>query len=62
MAMRKWPEPPHLAVDSLDDLLRQVLQDRAGQPAAAHQQLPDALGTAEVQTATPVQESPEMVA
>ena len=45
----------------MDELLRQVLQDRAGSPAAAHQHLPDALGTAEVQTATPVQEGPEMV-
>ena len=36
----------------------QVLQDRAGQPATAHQQLPDALGATEVQTATPLSEKP----
>ena len=39
----------------------QVLQDRAGPPAEAHQHLPGALGAAEVQTATAIQESPEMV-
>ena len=45
----------------MDDLLRQVLQDRAEPPAAAHQHLPGALGTAEVQAATAIQEGPEMV-
>ena len=41
----------------MDDLLRQVLQDRVRPPATAHQHLPDALGTTEIQTATPVPES-----
>src|SRR5258708_18508400 len=36
---------------------RQVLQDCARPPATARQHLPDALGTTEIQTATPVQES-----
>ena len=55
-----WINP--IVRGSPGDLLRQVLQDRARPPATAHQHLPDALGTKEIQTATPIQESPEMVA
>ncbi|MBV9096187.1 MAG: hypothetical protein JO132_20320, partial [Streptosporangiaceae bacterium] len=40
-----WINP---IVRGLDELLRQVLQDRAERPAAAHQHLPGALGAAEV--------------
>jgi hypothetical protein len=49
-----WINP----VVRLDDLLRQVLQDRAERPATKHQHLPGALGTAEVQTAQVIQEGP----
>jgi hypothetical protein len=45
----------------MDDLLRQVLQDRAERPAPAHQHLPGALGEAEVQTAQDIHEGPQMV-
>ncbi len=38
-----------------------ILQDRAEQPAAAHQHLPGALGTTEVQAAQDIQEGPAMV-
>ena len=43
-----WVNP---LVTRVDRLLRQVLQDRARTPAAAHQLLPGALGATEVQTA-----------
>ena len=45
----------------MDGLLRQVLPDRAERPAAAHQRLPGALGTTEVQAAADIQESPQVV-
>ena len=45
----------------LDDLLRQVLPDRAGWPPAAHQHLPGALGAAEVQAAQVIQEGQTVV-
>ena len=45
---RRMGQPPGTRVDRL---LRQVLQDRARTPAAAHQLLPGALGATEVQTA-----------
>ena len=44
----------------LDELLRQVLQDRAERPAPAHQHLPGALGETEVQAARVIQESPQV--
>jgi len=46
-------QPRH---QGLDDLLRQVLQDRAERPAPAHQHLPGALGEAEVQAAQDIQQ------
>ena len=45
----------------VDDLLRQVLPDRAERPAPAHQFLPGALGEAEVQAARDIQEGPQVV-
>ena len=45
----------------VDDLVRQVPQDRAEQPATAHQHLPGVLGTKEVQTAQVIQEGPQVV-
>ena len=64
-AHRYGPERPR-RVDQphpqrMGDLLRQVLQDRAEQPAAAHQHLPGALGATEVQTAQDIQEGPDVV-
>lgn len=47
--------------EGMDGLLRQVLPDRAERPAAAHQRLPGALGTTEVQAAADIQESPQVV-
>ena len=50
--LAEWMNP----VIRLGDLLRQVLQDRAGRPPAAHQHhLPGALGSQEVQAAAVVQ-------
>jgi reverse transcriptase-like protein len=52
-----WINP----VVRLDDLLRQVLQDRAERPAPAHQLLPGALGEAEVPAAQVIQEGAKVV-
>jgi len=57
-ALAEWTEPSH---PWLDQLLREVLPDRARRPATAHQHLPGALGPAEVQTAPVVQESQALV-
>ena len=45
-----WINP---VIRGSDDLLRQVLQDRAESPAAAHQLLPGALGKAEYKRLSP---------
>jgi hypothetical protein len=54
-----WINP---VVSGPDELLRQVLQDRAERPAAAHQHLPGALGATEVQAAQVIQEGQALVA